>query len=157
MRGQEPGNTLQTTVIIHEAFLKLVDGPGRNWENQNHFLAVAAKAMRQVVVDHARSRLARKRGGELRLVQLDEGMVVCGGMEREVLALDDALSELATAYPRHAQVVELRYFGGLSVDETARNLRISPETAIRDWRFAKSFLRAEIRRSPASASKRAGG
>jgi RNA polymerase sigma-70 factor (ECF subfamily) len=152
MRRQAPGITLQTTALIHEAYLKLINGPERDWENYDHFFAVAAKAMRQVLVDHARARLARKRLGEIRLVQLDEGFGVEGGTEREVIALDDALSELTATYPRHSQVVELRYFGGLTVEETARILKVSPETVARDWRFAKSFLRAEIRRTPAPHS-----
>jgi RNA polymerase sigma-70 factor (ECF subfamily) len=149
MRRQGPEITLQTTALIHEAYLKLVNGPERNWENRDHFLAVAAKAMRQVLVDHARARLAHKRIAQIRLVPLEEGLDIAGGPEREVIALDDALSELAAAYPRHSQVVELRYFGGLNVEETARILKISAETVARDWRFAKSFLRAEIRRTPA--------
>jgi RNA polymerase sigma factor (TIGR02999 family) len=102
--------------------------------------------MRQVLVDHARSRLARKRSGQVRMVPFDEVLAIAGGQEREVIALDDALTQLTGAYPRHSQVVELRYFGGLSVEETARILKISPETVARDWRFSKSFLRAEIRR-----------
>jgi len=150
MRRQGSGITLQTTALIHEAYLKLVNGPERDWENRDHFLAVAAKAMRQVLVDHARARLAHKRIGQIRLVPLDEGLDIAGGPEREVIALDDALSELAAAYPRHSQVVELRYFGGLNVEETARILKISQETVARDWRFAKSFLRTEIRRTPAT-------
>jgi RNA polymerase sigma factor (TIGR02999 family) len=152
MRRQGPEITLQTTALIHEAYLKLVNGPERDWESRDHFFAVAAKAMRQVLVDHARARLVRKRGGHLRMVPLDEVLDVAGGPEREVIGLDDALSELAAAYPRHAQVVELRYFGGLSVEETARILKISPETVARDWRFAKSFLRAEISRTPANGT-----
>jgi RNA polymerase sigma-70 factor, ECF subfamily len=148
MRRQGREITLQTTAVIHEAYLKLVNGPERDWENRDHFFAVAAKAMRQVLVDHARARLARKRSGHVRMVQLGEGLDIAGGPERDVIALDDALSELAAAYPRHSQVVELRYFGGLTVEETARILRISPETVARDWRFAKSFLRTEISRTP---------
>jgi RNA polymerase sigma factor (TIGR02999 family) len=149
MRRQGPDITLQTTAVIHEAYLKLVNGPERDWENRDHFFAVAAKAMRQVLVDHARARLARKRSGHVRLVQLDEALDIAGGPARDMLLLDDALSELAAAYPRHSEVVELRYFGGLTVEETARILKISPETVARDWRFAKSFLRAEISRTPA--------
>ena len=152
MRRQGPEITLQTTAVIHEAYLKLVNGPERDWESRGHFFAVAAKAMRQVLVDHARARLASKRSGHVRMVQLDEALDIAGGPERDVFLLDDALSELAAAYPRHSQVVELRYFGGLSVEETARILKISPETVARDWRFAKSFLRAEICRTPAHRS-----
>jgi RNA polymerase sigma-70 factor (ECF subfamily) len=156
MRRQDPGNTLQATAVIHEAYLKLINGRERNWQNQDHFFAVAAKAMRQVLVDSARSRLASKRSGQNRVIQLDEGLTIADGQERDVIALDDALSELAAAYPRHSQVVELRYFGGLSVEETARVLRVSPETVARDWRFAKSFLGAEMRRASPPRSGAAG-
>jgi len=145
MTQQEPGHTLQTTAVIHEAYLKLGGSSDNDWENRAHFFGVAAKAMRHVLVDHARSRRAAKRGGEVRIEQLDEGAADFGvARAAELIALDDALTSLAGQYPRQAEVVELRYFGGLSVEETAATLKLSPETVARDWRFAKAFLRSEL-------------
>jgi RNA polymerase sigma factor (TIGR02999 family) len=146
MAQQNAQHTLQTTAIIHEAYLKLAAGSEHNWNNRAHFFSVAAKAMRQVLVDHARSRLSVKRGGEVTPIPLDEGIVVAPGQERELINLDDALTSLAQLHPRQAQVVELRYFSGLMVDETAKVLNVSPETVARDWHFAKAFLRREMNR-----------
>ncbi len=145
MTQQEPGHTLQTTAVIHEAYLRLGGGSDKDWENRAHFFGVAAKAMRHVLVDHARSRRASKRGGEVRIEQLDEGADFGVARAAEMIALDDALTSLAGQYPRQAEVVELRYFGGLSVEETAATLKLSPETVARDWRFAKAFLRSELK------------
>jgi RNA polymerase sigma-70 factor (ECF subfamily) len=145
MTQQEAGHTLQTTAVIHEAYLKLGGSSDKDWENRAHFFGVAAKAMRHVLVDHARTRRAAKRGGEVRIEQLDEGADVGVARSAEMIALDDALTSLAGEYPRQAEVVELRYFGGLSVDDTAAALKISPETVARDWRFAKAFLRSELK------------
>jgi RNA polymerase sigma-70 factor, ECF subfamily len=145
MRQQEAGHTLQTTAVIHEAYLKLGGNSDKDWENRAHFFAVAAKAMRHVLVDHARTRRASKRGGEVRIEQLDEGANVGVAQAAGMIALDDALTSLAGQYPRQAQVVELRCFGGLSVEETAATLKLSPETVARDWRFAKAFLRSELK------------
>ena len=145
MADQSAGHTLQTTAVVHEAYLKLA-GTGRQiWEDRAHFFAVAAKAMRQVLVDHARTRQAAKRGGDVRIVPLEEGVAISGGTAAELIALDDALTDLARLDARKAQVVELRYFGGLTVEDTARTLGISPETVGRDWRFAKSLLEREIK------------
>jgi len=146
MAQQDANHTLQTTAVIHEAYLKLAGGSAHDWENRAHFFGVAAKAMRHVLVDHARDRQAAKRGGEIQIVSIAEDMDIAGGAAREIVALDDALKTLAASYPRQAEVVELRYFGGLSVDETARTLKISVETVARDWRFAKSFLKREMQR-----------
>lgn len=146
MAHQNASHTLQTTAVIHEAYLKLAGGSEQDWENRAHFFGVAAKAMRHVLVDHARNRGAAKRGGEAQIVPIDEGMALVGGPAREMIALDEALKSLAVSYPRQAEVVELRYFGGLSVEEAARTLKVSPETVARDWRFAKSFLRREMTR-----------
>jgi RNA polymerase sigma factor (TIGR02999 family) len=145
MTRQQPGHTLQTTAVIHEAFLRLVGRSDTDWEGRTHFFAVAAKAMRHVLVDHARTRRAAKRGGQIRIEQLDEGADVGVARRGELIALDDALTSLAAHYPRQAEVVELRYFGGLSVEETAAALELSPETVARDWRFARAFLRSELR------------
>jgi RNA polymerase sigma-70 factor, ECF subfamily len=145
MRQQEAGHTLQTSAVIHEAYLKLGGSSDKDWENRGHFFGVAAKVMRHVLVDHARSRRAAKRGGEVRIEQLDEGADFGDARTAETIALDDALTSLAAQYPRQAEVVELRYFGGFSVEETAATLKLSPETVARDWRFAKAFLRSELK------------
>ena len=144
MTQQEPGHTLQTTAIIHEAYLKLGGSSDKDWENRAHFFRVAAKAMRHVLVDYARTRRAAKRGGDVRIEQLDDAADVGNARSAEMIALDDALTALARQYPRQAEVIQLRYFGGLSVEETARTLKLSPETIARDWRFAKAFLRSEL-------------
>jgi RNA polymerase sigma factor (TIGR02999 family) len=145
MRQQEAGHTLQTTAVIHEAYLKLGGNSDKDWENRAHFFGVAAKVMRHVLVDHARTQRAAKRGGEVRIEQLDEGADFGDARTAETIALDDALTSLEAQYPRQAEVVELRYFGGFSVEETAATLKLSPETVARDWRFAKAFLRSELK------------
>jgi RNA polymerase sigma factor (TIGR02999 family) len=147
MRRQDPKHTLQTTDLIHEAYLRLISGPQQTYENRAHFFAVAAKVMRRVLVDHARARQAAKRGGVMGLLPLDEGVAVRGGTAAEVVALDDALTALGKLDARKAEVVELRYFGGLSVEDAARALNISRETVQRDWRFSKSFLQREVMRT----------
>ncbi len=144
MAGEDPGHTLQTTAVIHEAYLRLAGGAEQNWANRDHFFGVAAKAMRHVLVDHARKRQAGKRGEDIRRVTLDDALAVAAGAAAEMVALDDALEVLAKLDARKAQVVELRYFGGLNAAEIARILRVSPETVERDWKFAKSFLKQEI-------------
>jgi RNA polymerase sigma-70 factor (ECF subfamily) len=144
MNQEEAGHTLQTTALIHEAYLKLGGSSDGGWESRAHFFGVAAKAMRHVLVDHARARRAAKRGGDVRIEHLEDG--VDAGVVRvaEVIALDDALTSLAEQYSRQAEVVELRYFGGFSVEETAAALKVSPETVARDWHFAKAFLRSAL-------------
>ncbi len=153
MAQQREGHTLQTTAVIHEAYLKLAGGAERDWESQGHFFAVAAKAMRQVLVDHARKGRSEKRGGDVEMVPATEGLAMDMGPAEEMLALDDALSALSESYPRQAEVVELRYFGGLSVEDTARTLKVSPETVARDWRFARSFLRRQMEGGATSAGQ----
>ena len=147
MRGQPAGHTLQTTALIHEAYLKLANREDHEWQNRAHFFGVAAHAMRNILVDYARARQADKRGGEARAVSLDEAAMVSGDRAAEVVALDDALNTLAKLAPRQSRVVELRYFGGLSVEETAAVLKISAETVTRDWRMAKAWLLRELQRS----------
>jgi RNA polymerase sigma factor (TIGR02999 family) len=147
MARQSPGHTLQTTALIHEAYMRLVDLKDVAWQDRSHFFAVAARAMRHVLVDYARSRRAAKRGGKLRLVSLDEAATICEERAAEVVALDDALENLAAFDSRKCQVVELRYFGGLSVDETAEVLGVSPETVARDWRIARTWLHRELSRA----------
>ena len=145
MTRQEPNHTLQTTAIINEAYLRLAGSSDKDWKSREHFFGVAAKAMRHVLVDHARTRRAAKRGGEVRIEQLIDAADIGEARSAGMIALDDALTTLAGQYPRQAEVVELRYFGGLSVEETARTLKLSPETVARDWRFAKAFLRNELK------------
>lgn len=145
MSSQPSGHTLQTTALIHEAYLKLADPKRENrWQNRAHFFAVAARAMRHILVDHARSRRTEKRGGATQIVALEEVAVISGERAAEVVALDDALNRLSNLEERKGRVVELRYFGGLSVEETAAVLNVSPETVMRDWRFAKTWLLREL-------------
>jgi len=145
MAQQSPDHTLQTTAVLHEAYLKLAAGADANWENRAHFYGVAAKAMRHVLVDHARHRQTAKGGGRINRVTLDENLAISDGIGAEMVALDDALTALAKLDARKGQVVELRYFGGLTVDEIAGTLKVSPETVARDWQFAKTYLQREMR------------
>ncbi len=143
--GQQGANhTLQTTALIHEAYLRLVGQEEMRWENRAHFFGVAAQAMRHILVDYARARQTAKRGGEARAVSLEEAAVVSDERAAELVALDEALAELAQLAPRQCQVVELRYFGGLSVTETAEVLKVSPDTVTRDWNQAKAWLYREL-------------
>jgi RNA polymerase sigma factor (TIGR02999 family) len=144
LRAERPGRTLQTTALVHEAYLRLVDTRRVRWESRAHFLSVAAQAMRRILVDAARARGARKRGGGVAVEALDEAAAVAPQREASLVALDDALTALAEVDPRKSRVVELRYFGGLSVEETAAVLRVSPETVHRDWRVAKAWLLREL-------------
>ena len=144
MSHQRPGHTLQTTALIHEAFLKLVGQPDKRWQSRAHFLGVAAQAMRHILIDYARSRHRGKRGGGAQLVALDETAVMSDEPSFELIALDDALRRLAAVDPRKSRVVEMRYFGGLSVEETSEVLRVSPDTVMRDWRLARTWLRREL-------------
>jgi RNA polymerase sigma-70 factor (ECF subfamily) len=144
MNSQPSGHTLQTTALIHEAYLKLADNRGKNWQNRAHFFAVAAQAMRHILVDHARSHKADKRGGETQFVSLEDVAVISTERAAEVVALDEALQNLSDLDERKARIVELRYFGGLSVEETAEVLKISRNTVIRDWNFAKMWLLREL-------------
>jgi RNA polymerase sigma factor (TIGR02999 family) len=144
MRRERPEHTLQPTGLINEAYVRLIDWRNVQWQNRSHFYAVVAQFMRRVLVDYARSRLYAKRGGDLHAVPLDEGAVVADHSMMSILDVDLALQRLAAIDPRPAQVVELRYFGGLSVDETAEVLKVSPITVIRSWNFAKAWLLREL-------------
>ena len=139
MSRERPGHTLQTTALINEAYLRIAHGKQKHFQNRTHFFAVAANLMRQILVDHARARQSAKRGGGLQKVSLDEA-VVSNERAAELIALDEALCELARAAPRQGRVVELRYFGGLSVEETAEVLKVHPNTVLNDWREAKAWL-----------------
>ena len=144
MRGERANHTLQTTALVNEAFLRLVDLRGIGWQDRSHFLALSARLMRRILVDHARSRGYQKRGGGSAAVTLDDAFLASPERDTNFVALDDALQDLARLDARKSQVVELRFFGGLSVAETAEALGISPETVMRDWRFAKVWLLRQI-------------
>jgi len=152
MARERPGHTLQATALVHEAYVRLVDSDHAGFENRAHFFAVCAQVMRRILVDWARSRQAQKRGGELEPLELDEALVVGEERGRDLVALDDALKALTVQDARKGQVVELRFFGGLSVEETAAALGISPETVMRDWKLAQSWLRRELRRESQSGA-----
>jgi RNA polymerase sigma factor (TIGR02999 family) len=140
MRRERREHTLQTTALINEAYIRLVDHKGMRWQNRAHFYGVAAQAMRRILVDHARSRNYEKRGGGARMVELDEAAAVAQEQAAEMIALDEALNDLAALDPRQSKTVEMRYFGGMSVEETAEALGVSPVTVMRDWRAAKAWL-----------------
>ena len=138
-------HSLQATALVNEAYLRLVDSNDVEWHERAHFLAVAARVMRRILVDHARSRGSEKRGGHAANVTFDEALVVTNEPPEDFVTLDDALEALATFDERKSRVIELRFFGGLSVEETASALNVSPETVMRDWRLAKAWLQREIR------------
>jgi RNA polymerase sigma factor (TIGR02999 family) len=144
MQNEREGNSMQATALVHEAYLELIDVTNVNWQHRAHFFAVSAQIMRHILLDRARRRVAAKRGGAAERVNLDELPDLSGDRARELIALEDALNTLAENDPRKARVVELRFFGGLSVDETAEVLAVSPETVMRDWKFARSWLQAEL-------------
>ena len=144
MNSQPSKHTLQTTALIHEAYVKLAAQKENRFENRSHFFAVAAKAMRHILVDHARSKKAEKRGGEFEVGLLEEAAIVTTERASEIVALNEALKALERLDERRSRVVELRYFGGLSIEETAEVLKVSVETVQRDWRFAKSWLLREL-------------
>jgi RNA polymerase sigma factor (TIGR02999 family) len=144
MSQERSGHTLQTTALVNEAYLRLVDTTQASWQNRAHFFAICANVMRRILVEWARSRQALKRGGAARPLELVESLVVAEEAGQDLVALDDALKDLSALDPRKGKVVELRFFGGLSVEETAEALKISCETVMRDWKFAKSWLRREL-------------
>ena len=143
MQGERPGHMLQTTALVNEAWMRLADYKRMQWQDRAHFFAVAAQAMRRILVDHARSHNI-KRGAGVQHVALDEVAVVSGDRTGDLVALDDALNELARLDPRKAQIIEMRFFGGLSVEETAEALQVSAATVRRDWSIAKFWLYREL-------------
>ena len=145
MAAERPNHTLQTTALVHEAYLRLVDVEGISFQNRAHFLAIAAQQMRRILIDMGRARQRQKRGGDSPVISLDETLVVSSSVRADILALDEALKNLATVDARQGQVVELRFFGGLSVEETAEVLKVSPKTVKRDWHFAKLWLMRELK------------
>jgi RNA polymerase sigma factor (TIGR02999 family) len=148
MAGERVGHSLQATALVNEAYLRLIDVSHVDWQDRAHFLAVSARLMRRILVDHARSRNYEKRGGGARKVSFDEGLVVSVEPGQDLVALHDALTALAKVDPRKSQVVELRFFGGLSVEETAEALHVSTDTVTRDWKLAKVWLLRELRADP---------
>jgi RNA polymerase sigma factor (TIGR02999 family) len=144
MRGEREEITIQTTALVHEAYLKMVDVDNVDWRHRAHFFAVSAQIMRHILLDRARRRLAAKRGGAAARIDLDQVADFGSTRAQEVIYLDDALVALAKMDPRKAQVIELRFFAGLSVDETAEVLKVSPETVLRDWRLARAWLLSEL-------------
>jgi RNA polymerase sigma factor (TIGR02999 family) len=145
MRYEREAATLQATALVNEAYLRMVDGAGADYQNRAHFFAVAAQMMRRILVDAARARTRLKRGGDRVKLDLDQVADLSSGRGRELIAVDEALTALAKFDARKAQVIELRFFGGLSVEETAEVLKIHPQSVKRDWRLARSWLMQEIR------------
>src|SRR5215470_4751727 len=144
MRKERAGHTLQTTALIHEAYLRLIDASQVEWQNRAHFFGVAARAMRQILVAMARERGCQKRGGAALQVSLDEAMIIDERLDEDLVALDEALGALAQFDARKAQVVEMRFFGGLTEEEIAAAIDVSKETVRRDWRLARSWLRRKL-------------
>ena len=144
MKRESPGHTLQTSALVNEAFVRLVDQKNVHWQGRAHFYAIAAQMMRRILVDYARSRNYAKRGGGAQKISLDEGLIVSDGRSKEVVNVHEALERLAEFDARKSQIVELRFFGGLSIDETADVLGVSPGTVMRDWTLAKAWLRREV-------------
>ena len=144
MRRERPGHSLDTTALVNEAYLRLIEVNQVRWQNRAHFFAMASRLMRRILVDAARARGYQKRGGGAETVSLDEALLVSGEPRQDLIALDDALNALAAFDLRKSQVVEMRFFGGLSVEETAEALHVSADTVMRDWRLAKAWLVREL-------------
>ena len=144
MARERPDHTLQATALVNEAYLRLIDLKQIRWQDRNHFFAMSARVMRRILVDFARARRNDKRGGGAPKVSLDEALLVSQEAGQDLVALDDALQALALVHPRKSEVVELRFFGGLSLEETAEALDVSIDTVKRDWRFAKLWLLREL-------------
>lgn len=147
LRNERAGRSLEVTDLVHEVYLKLVDVNELNWEHRAHFFAVSANLMRRILLDRARRRHAVKRGGEATIVNLDGAFELSSKRSRELIALDDALNTLAAMDSRKARIVELRFFAGLGVEETAQVIGVSPETVMRDWKLARAWLSREMSRS----------
>jgi RNA polymerase sigma factor (TIGR02999 family) len=147
MAGERVQHTLQASALVNEAYLKLIDVERVQWQNRAHFFGVSAQMMRRILVDFARSRQYQKRGGGARQVTLNEELIPSSGNTNDLAALDDALKSLESIDPRKVRVVEMRFFAGLSVEETAEAMQVSPETVMRDWKFAKAWLQRELKKS----------
>jgi RNA polymerase sigma factor (TIGR02999 family) len=146
MRGQKPGHTLQTSALVNEAFLRLVDSSRVNWQGRTHFFAISAQLMRRILVDAARRKNSQKRGGDRVRITLDEKVDAPATTEMDLVNLDEALLRLAELNPRHSRIVELRYFGGLTEEQVAETLNISTRTVRRDWSVARAWLYRELQR-----------
>jgi RNA polymerase sigma-70 factor, ECF subfamily len=146
MSDERAGHTLQTTALVNEAYVRLIDWKNVRWQNRAHFFAVSAQLMRRILVDFARARGYQKRGGGARAVELDEAALMASDKDTDLVALDEALNSLAEMDARQSRVVELRFFGGLSVEEAAEVLKVSPATVRRDWSLARAWLRREMSR-----------
>lgn len=144
MAAEQSGHPLQTTALVHEVYIRLVDVKNVDWQNRAHFYALSASLMRRILVDFARTRNYQKRGAQFAHIQLEEAATVSAAVSSELLAVDDALKQLATVDARKSDVVEMRFFGGLTVDEIAAALQVSPETVARDWKLAKAWLLREL-------------
>jgi RNA polymerase sigma factor (TIGR02999 family) len=144
MSQERPGHTLQATALVNEAYLRLLSTANLSWQDRSHFFAVCGRLMRRILVDFARSKQTIKRGNDLARFELDEAQLIAGGQGTDLVAIDDALKSLAAVDERKCQVVELRFFAGLSAKETAEVLKVSEETVLRDWKLAKSWLRREL-------------
>jgi RNA polymerase sigma factor (TIGR02999 family) len=151
LKGERKGHTLESTALVHEAFLRLIDQRGVDWQNRTHFFGIASQMMRRILVDHARKRRAAKRDGVEFRLSVAERLFPVAGREPDLLALDDAIDALAALDADQARVVELRYFGGLTIEETAEAMGTSPATVKREWSTAKLWLGRQIRKSPAEA------
>jgi len=146
LRHERPDHSLQATALVNEAYLRLVDAQRVNWQNRTHFLAMSARLMRRVLVDYARTKRAEKRGGDIIKVTLSDATDRAGDIAEDVVALNDALETLEKVDARKGRIVELRFFAGLTVEETAAVLDVSPQTVARDWTFAKAWLKRELKR-----------
>jgi RNA polymerase sigma-70 factor, ECF subfamily len=147
MRRERPDHTLQPTALVHEAYLKLIEQRQTDWQSRSHFFAIAAQVMRRILLDHARGHVRLKRGGPQGKLTLHEAIIGPEGQSAELLALDESLTELARLDPRQSRIVEMRFFGGLSVEETAEVLGISPKTVKRDWAVARAWLYGRLKES----------
>lgn len=148
LQNERPGYTLQSADLVHEVYLRLVNARELDWQHRAHFFAVAATLMRRILLDRARRRLAAKRGGKAQPLDFDQSLDIAQAKARELLALDDALNALAEVDPRKSRIVELRFFGGLSVKETAEVVKVSSDTVMRDWKVARAWLLTELSGRP---------
>ena len=146
LRRERPDHTLSSTALVHEAYMKLIDQRHVQWQNRNQFFGLASEMIRRILVDHARARLTSKRGGQVYKLSLDEALAAAEEKDLDLVALDDALKSLGEADPQQSRIVELRYFGGLTIEQTAEVIGISPATVKRDWVVAKAFLKREMTR-----------
>jgi RNA polymerase sigma factor (TIGR02999 family) len=153
MAGQKPGHTLQATALVNEAYMRLIDCQQVNWKDRAHFFAISAQMMRRVLVEFARSGQYQKRGGGARTTAFNEALIASPPRGSDLVALDDALHALAAEYPRQSQVVELRFFGGLNVEETAEVLQVSAITVMRDWQLAKVWLSRALKKRDSHGSR----